>query len=492
MRIPATWLGAGWGKLAPSGISSAKGGATIGRCSSGSLTATAALTARAARLLSATAVTAAVLVLAASASAAQPASLAAPAGAVFRSYRFEVSGRSVQIPSMLVRDDADSKAHEFISLGGAAAALGGLVTPFGPAGSYRLDLAGERAVFSVDYPSIVMWGSRIVSLSRDARPVGSDLYLPLDFLTRVVEPILHAHAGDRSAPGSAIGGPTPESRGLPTIRTSSSLKVPSLFPTVEAAVMPAAAAESASPRAVVPAGGDRVFTIVLDPGHGGEEIGAAGKTEATEKELTLQIAKKLQALLEKEPRTRVLLTRTDDSTVPLDSRTALANHNHADLFLSIHLNSAQQRDARGAETYFLTPQAKDDETRTIAAIENNAIGVDRASLGAAPVDLELVLWDLAQTQYIAESSRLAGEIQRELNEALGVKDRGVKEAPFRVLMGATMPAVLVEVGFLSNPAEEKLLESDERQDTIAQALRRAVVAFRSGAGPGSPAPAGTR
>ena len=442
--------------------------------------------------LSAIAVMVAALMGAAPAPAAQPASLMAPAGAVFRSYRFEVSGRAVQIPSMLVRDESDDKEREFISLGGAAAVLGGLITPFGPAGSYRLELAGERAVFSVDYPSIVKWGSRIVSLSRDARPVGSDLYLPLDFLTRVVEPILRAHAGDGGPAGSAAGGATGESAGVPTIRTSSSLKVPSLFPTVEAAVMPAVAAEPAPSRAVVPAAGDRVFTVVLDPGHGGEEIGAAGKTDATEKDLTLQIAKKLQALLEKEPRTRVLLTRTDDSTVPLDSRTSLANHNHADLFLSIHLNSAQQRDARGAETYFLASQAKDDETRTIAAIENNALGVDRASLGTAPVDLELVLWDLAQTQYIAESGRLAGEIQRELNEALGVKNRGVKEAPFRVLMGATMPAVLVEVGFLSNPAEEKLLKSDERQDTIAQALRRAVLAFRSGAGSGGSAPAGTQ
>ena len=432
------------------------------------------------------------LMHAAPACAAQHASMTAPAGAVFRSYRFKVSGRAVQIPSMLVRDEEDNKEREFISLGGAAAVLGGFITPFGPAGSYCLELAGEKAIFSVDYPSIVKWGSRIVSLSRDARPVGSDLYLPLDFLTRIVEPILRAHAGEGGPSGSATGGPGAEPGGVPTSRTSTSLEVPALFPAVEAAVMPAVAAESAPSRAVVPAAGDRVFTVVLDPGHGGEEIGAAGKTDTTEKDLTLQIAKKLQALLEKEPRTRVLLTRTDDSTVPLDSRTSLANHNHADLFLSIHLNSAQQRDARGAETYFLASQAKDDETRTIAAIENNALGVDRASLGTAPVDLELVLWDLAQTQYIAESSRLAGEIQRELNEALGVRDRGVKEAPFRVLMGATMPAVLVEVGFLSNPAEEKLLKSDERQDTIAQALRRAVLAFRSGAGSGGSTPAGTQ
>lgn len=222
------------------------------------------------------------------------------------------------------------------------------------------------------------------------------------------------------------------------------------------------------------------MTVVLDPGHGGDETGAEGKTGILEKEITLDVAKRLKALLEARPAMTVILTRDTDSIVALDERTALANHLHADLFLSIHVNSAPRRDAHGAETYFLASQAKDEEIRTLAAIENNAAGVDREKLGADSGDLELVLWDLAQTKYLEESSDLAELIQKELNEALGVTDRGVKQAPFRVLMGATMPSVLVEVGFISNPAEESSLKSDEYRDKIAGALSRAVQAFRVG------------
>jgi N-acetylmuramoyl-L-alanine amidase len=219
------------------------------------------------------------------------------------------------------------------------------------------------------------------------------------------------------------------------------------------------------------------MTIVLDPGHGGEETGAEGKGPVFEKEITLDVAKRLRALLVPQPGLTVLLTREGDEAVELDERTALANQKHADLFVSIHVNASPRHDARGAETYFLSYQSKDEEVRTLAALENNAAGVDRARLGEAPEGLELVLWDLAQAQYLAESGELAGAIQKELNEALGVKDRGVKQAPFRVLMGATMPAVLVEIGFISNPSEDASLRTGEYRDKIAQALFRALTGY---------------
>jgi len=241
---------------------------------------------------------------------------------------------------------------------------------------------------------------------------------------------------------------------------------------------PGALAAASGSNVVAPKEG--LHTIVIDPGHGGDETGATGKTGVLEKEITLAIAKKLKALLEKESGLRVLLTRDDDATVGLDERTALANQNHADLFLSIHVNAARRRDARGAETYFLATKAKDEEIRTLAAIENNTVGVDRAKIAGDTGSLEMVLWDLAQAQYLQESSGLAEVIQKELDAAIGVRDRGIKQAPFRVLMGATMPAVLVEVGFISNPSEETVLKTDEYRDKIAQALSRAVLAFHPG------------
>jgi N-acetylmuramoyl-L-alanine amidase len=233
-----------------------------------------------------------------------------------------------------------------------------------------------------------------------------------------------------------------------------------------------------------PASTTPAFTVVIDPGHGGTETGAEGRKGAGdkpglyEKDITLDIARSLQReLLQAQPGINVLLTRDSDAVVALDERTALANQNHADLFLSIHVNSAPRREARGAETYFLSYASKDEDVRTLAAIENNAAGVDKEKLGDAPQGLELVLWDLAQSQYLQESGQLAGSIQKELNEALGARNRGVRQAPFRVLMGATMPAVLVEVGFISNPAEETSLATAQYRDKIAQALSRAVTAF---------------
>ena len=249
-------------------------------------------------------------------------------------------------------------------------------------------------------------------------------------------------------------------------------------PPAGAATAPAPGAPGVKPAASAPS-----FTVVLDPGHGGTETGAEGKKGTGgkpglfEKDVTLDIARRLRTLLQAQSGINVLLTRDEDAVVALDDRTAPANQNHADLFLSIHVNSAPRRDARGAETYFLSYASKDEDVRTLAAMENNAAGVDKEKLGAAPEGLELVLWDLAQSQYLQESGALAGSIQKELNEALGARDRGVRQAPFRVLMGATMPAVLVEVGFISNPAEETSLATEEYRDKIAQALSRAVSAF---------------
>jgi len=218
-------------------------------------------------------------------------------------------------------------------------------------------------------------------------------------------------------------------------------------------------------------------TIVIDPGHGGTETGAIGPGGIAEKELTLVLARDLEARLTQRLQVRVVLTRNDDSKLPLDSRTAVANQNKADLFVSLHLNSSLGSGAHGAETYFLSSQATDTRAASAAAAENvtgAGAAPQAADAGQETQDLQMILWDLAQSHHLAESQRFAGLVQAELNQALELKDRGVKQAPFRVLMGAAMPAVLVELGFISNPEEEAKLQNPAYRADLVEALVRAI------------------
>lgn len=216
-----------------------------------------------------------------------------------------------------------------------------------------------------------------------------------------------------------------------------------------------------------------VRTIVIDPGHGGAETGAVGPGGTTEKELALTVSRSLKRLIERRMPVQVVLTRTQDEDLPLETRTAIANQNRADLFVSIHFNSYYGRKATGAETYFLSREASDQVAAAAAAAEN------RSNEASPESDLELILWDLAQTFHLAESQRFANLVQEELNLTLGLRDRGVKQAPFRVLMGAKMAAVLVELGFISNPAEETRLKSPIYQAELVDSLFRAIRRFKT-------------
>ncbi|MDX1999927.1 MAG: N-acetylmuramoyl-L-alanine amidase [Thermoanaerobaculia bacterium] len=229
-------------------------------------------------------------------------------------------------------------------------------------------------------------------------------------------------------------------------------------------------------------------TIVLDPGHGGTETGAIGPAGTQEKEITLAIAQTLAAQLRETLGVKVVLTREQDQLVPLDARPGLANQNKADLFVSIHLNSWFDQDAHGAETYFLSLEASDRRANASAEVENRAPA--GSGDGDPLADLELILWDLAQTRHLHSSEKVAKIVQAELNQALGLTDRGVKQAPFRVLMGAAMPAVLVELGYVSNPDEEAKLRDPAYREQLASALVRAIAAYASdGRAPAAPAEA---
>jgi N-acetylmuramoyl-L-alanine amidase len=223
------------------------------------------------------------------------------------------------------------------------------------------------------------------------------------------------------------------------------------------------------------------LTIVIDPGHGGSETGAVGPGGLEEKDVTLQIARRLAATLPKTLACRVLLTRDSDTVISLDDRTSMANRERADLFLSIHANSSRAPGARGSETYYLSLEASDKLSQEIASRENQAASAGEtpgaASSPARNPDLDFILWDLAQTAHLKESSELAEAAQEELNAVSGTGNRGIKQAPFRVLVGATMPAVLIETAFISNPEEEKKLASPVFQQSIADAVARSVDRF---------------
>jgi N-acetylmuramoyl-L-alanine amidase len=238
-----------------------------------------------------------------------------------------------------------------------------------------------------------------------------------------------------------------------------------------------------------PAEEPAVRTVVIDPGHGGENVGAKGEGGTLEKDIALAIARKLRAELVNARGLQVFLTRDRDAEVGLDERTAIANNYKADLFVSIHANASRARGAKGSEVYFLSYQASDDDSRWVAQAEGAAEPYTQAAPGS---DLALILWDMAQAEHLEESSALASRIQEELAVVTGSEGRGVKQAPFRVLVGATMPAVLVEVAFISNPDEEKLLASEAYQSKIAASLARGIERFRReravrlGGAPGSP------
>ncbi|MFB0564599.1 MAG: N-acetylmuramoyl-L-alanine amidase [Candidatus Aminicenantaceae bacterium] len=220
-----------------------------------------------------------------------------------------------------------------------------------------------------------------------------------------------------------------------------------------------------------------VRTIVIDPGHGGLESGAKGKFGTLEKEVTLGISLRLKTVIERNLAYRVVLTRDRDIDKALDDRAALANNNKADLFVSIHANSSYRKNARGSETYFLSLNATDEEARRLAYLENSSAQLEERIEGDNQDEIKMILWDMAQAAYLHQSSRLAELIQSELNVLLRTANRGIKQAPFKVLTGVACPAVLVEVAFISNPVEEKELGTEEFQYKVAEAVYQGIAKF---------------
>jgi len=247
------------------------------------------------------------------------------------------------------------------------------------------------------------------------------------------------------------------------------VKSPAPTPTPPAAL--AAKRTSSGNRTLTRALGLKVGRVVIDPGHGGHDHGSTGRNGLMEKELVLDVAQRVGALIEENLGSEVVYTRSDDTFIPLESRTDLANEKGADLFLSIHANSSPFPSVSGVETFYLNFSSTRDEL-DIASRENAGSGKTVHELG----DL---IQQITRHDKAEESREFANKMQTSLYGAAikanpAVKNRGVKKAPFVVLIGATMPSILAEIGFVSNSKEESLLKRSEHRQRLAEALYRGL------------------
>jgi N-acetylmuramoyl-L-alanine amidase len=222
---------------------------------------------------------------------------------------------------------------------------------------------------------------------------------------------------------------------------------------------------------------DRFDTVVIDPGHGGEDEGAKGPGGSFEKDVVLDVARRLAEALEEEG-LRVVMTRSADEFVSLEKRTYIANDARGDLFVSIHANAAENTSVRGTETFFLSLEATDEAARRVAERENQAFGAVVPPQRASEDPLVAILGDLIATEHLKESQEFARLAQARLAQIDPQASRGVKQALFVVLSGVQMPASLVEIGFITNGRDAGKLRSRRGRRSIASALAAAVLEFR--------------
>ena len=249
-------------------------------------------------------------------------------------------------------------------------------------------------------------------------------------------------------------------------------KPPVIFPDVREA-SPTANGD----RSLIRALGLKIGKIVIDPGHGGHDTGTIGPNGLEEKDLVLDVGRRLGKLLQARLGADVVYTRKDDTFIPLETRTSIANQEQADLFVSIHANSSRDPDARGVETYYLNFTSS-AEALDVAAREN-------AASDKSIHELQDLVKKIALKEKIEESREFASNVQRALHSGLaakspGIRDRGVKKAPFIVLIGANMPSILAEISFVSNPGDERRLRTSDYRQRIAESLYRGISKYVSG------------
>lgn len=289
------------------------------------------------------------------------------------------------------------------------------------------------------------------------------------------EPAEEAPAAAAVPPQGASGSTAEPASPAPAIVSSTS--GPTSKPVYES-VKPALPARDGH-RSLTRVLGLKIGRIVIDAGHGGHDTGTIGPTGYMEKDLVLDVAKRLGALLEDRLGSEVIYTREDDVFVPLETRTGIANQKQADLFVSVHANSSRDHQARGVETYYLSFTTARDALE-VAAREN---AVSEKSIH----ELQDLVKKITLHEKVDESREFAAEVQRSLYGGIargntGLRNRGVKKAPFIVLIGANMPSVLAEVSFVSNPQDERLLKKPEYRQRIAESLFRGIQRYTTSLG----------
>jgi N-acetylmuramoyl-L-alanine amidase len=223
----------------------------------------------------------------------------------------------------------------------------------------------------------------------------------------------------------------------------------------------------------------RIRKVVVDAGHGGTDPGAIGRSGLREKDVNLDIAKRLAKLLAQEG-IEVVMTRSIDKFIPLSSRVDIANDSGADLFISIHSNANRVRSLIGFEVYYVAPSVSDSK-RALEAAKSEELILKDAQFSGSSFDLKTILWDMIYTNSRAESIELSRAICRAMNNNLEAKILGIKGARFEVLRGIRMPGVLIESGFLSNRSEEQMLKNSYYRQKIAQALEQGLLEYAQGA-----------
>ena len=299
-----------------------------------------------------------------------------------------------------------------------------------------------------------------------------------------------ASAGMLSAPKKVIveasddDPPPGEEDAAPLVRSGKSAKLTRQIPRGKTQIASARPLREAQPtsdgdRSLIRTLGLRIGKIVIDPGHGGHDTGTIGPDGLLEKDLVLDVSKRLGKLLAARLGAQVAFTRRDDTFIPLETRTSIANQGQADLFVSVHANSSRDPDARGVETYYLNFTSS-PEALEVAAREN-------AASDKSIHELQDLVKKIAMKEKIEESREFASDVQGALHSGLaarnpGERDRGVKKAPFVVLIGANMPSILAEISFLSNPADERRLKTSEYRQRIAESLYRGISRYVDGLG----------
>jgi len=314
--------------------------------------------------------------------------------------------------------------------------------------------------------------------------IEADDQVPTTVATLEAEKIGPAPASDRTVPAAEKAGGDTSAKEVKATKTQprttrgrkSQKSIPAAPDTADLQVREAQPTATGD-RSLIRALGLKIGKIVIDAGHGGHDTGTIGPNGLLEKDLVLDVSKRLGRLLESRLGAEVVYTRRDDTFIPLETRTAIANRERADLFISIHANSSHDPDARGVETYYLNFTSS-PEALEVAAREN---AVSEKSI----YELQDLVKKIALKEKIEESREFASNVQDSLYGGLslrtaGVKNRGVKKAPFIVLIGANMPSILAEISFVSNPTDERKLATAEQRQRIAESLYRGVSRYAGG------------